>query len=151
MKEYLKAIKEKSVILKDFKTTEITSLSAMEGIVNASRGSKSYFAIDNTIDGEISQDSGYNDNRFITVYILDQINRGNRETAIEKCKKAFKSIVKRIIRDRNMLMLENIHITPRFSYYEIPEHLFDDLTGVYFNIYYTIPESLIYEPSEFTD
>lgn len=150
MNEYLQSLGHKSRLAKDFRVVGVTSLSSLESVVGGSRTAHAFFAVDATADGEIRQAGGFTDNRFATVYILKKYSgETDRERVMELCREIRKSIVRRIVRDREMLAGENIYVdTSRLPYYEIPRELFSSLTGVYIHISYSVPEDLQYKADE---
>lgn len=152
--DYLEQLCRESALCarEKFKFCKVTGLSGFEGVIG-NFAERALFAVDDTADGNLSKtNSGYVDTRFTTVYLIRKFEFQDMEDqrrSMRICTDLFYSLLKRLIHDRRMLEGHKVFIdTEDTSYHEIPEFFANGSTGIYFNIAFSVPKVMCFDPDE---
>lgn len=141
--------------LQDHTFKTVSGLDFLENLLTDRLNSK-FIAVDDTQNARIVQPGNtYFERRLYTIYILQRssIRETNaRESILEVYRSAFRSIISKIIRDKN-LELHNLDTveTENIQMYEMPAAFADGCIGIYFMIKVDNPINLVYDANEWTE
>jgi hypothetical protein len=131
----------------------VTGMSGMEEAIQKFKTAKAYCCIDDTEDGTLIQTGGgYMERRQYCLFLLKKYPVGNMDAqhvALDECRRIYRQIVKKLIRDRHRLENEMTYLKlDRIPFYEIPGYFLSGCTGLYFMITVDIPTELCYDNNE---
>ncbi|HEY6915149.1 MAG TPA: hypothetical protein VI413_10775, partial [Paludibacter sp.] len=127
-------------------------LSHLEDILTNQRNSTAFLAIDDTDDGvTIKRGGGYYNRRAIFVYVLKKFNtksQEDREEKVAETRLIHKSLLSKLIIDKNsvdglMFLDEN-----RIPYHEVPGMFVAETCGLYFSFTIEEPTNLVYDAND---
>ncbi|MFV0538843.1 MAG: hypothetical protein ACK5M3_15985 [Dysgonomonas sp.] len=154
--DYFSSLCNKLKISKDngYYPCKVSGLANMEEVINAYQSQTAYFAIDDTNDGQTSKSGGggYFDRKQYIVFILKKYalnNMDQQKEYMKECRQIYKSICKKLIKDKSKLVDEFIYLqTDRIPFYEIEGYGIAGCTGLYFIITVDEPVNLCYDTTE---
>lgn len=137
----------------NYKYSRISSMQHLEEIIDNFRYSDAFFGVDDTEDGFTFQSGGgFYDRKTFVIYILKKYRLNDMESqraALEECRKIYKSVLKKLLRDKIRLENEMVYlVTERISYNEIPGYFVNGCTGLFFMVPVNIPTNLCYNSEE---
>jgi hypothetical protein len=153
---YFENLCSKNKMLRDgcYRYCRVTGLSNMEEVIQHFKKEKTYFCVDATEDGQTFQAAGggFMERRLYTVFILKKIkfeNMTEQDDAIRECRAIYRSILKKLIRDRRFLEDEMTYLRlDRIPFHELPGYFISGCTGLYFILTVDLPTDLCYDANE---
>lgn len=153
--EYFKEVftKNKLCQAENFTFCTCSGLESLEEAIDSFRKVNNFFIFDDTTEGQEFKGAGggYYHKRLFTVslmrrYKLDDMVDRNRQLAI--CRKLFKQIVSKLIRDKEETLKLSYLKTDNILYREYGRYMFNGCTGLYFIVECSEPENLCYKEEE---
>jgi hypothetical protein len=135
-----------------YKFCRVSGVSALEEVLEASRTSKYFMAVDDAQDGMTFRGAGgtYFERRAYTVYILGRAKYGDMDARAEVLAEAqtiFRSILSRIILNKLSIPILSAE-TIRF--FEVPPAFAQGCSGIYFIFTVENPINLVYDAEQWT-
>jgi hypothetical protein len=157
--QYFENLHSKNKVLQagHYRYCKITGMGNMEEVIQNFRKERAYFCVDATEDGHTLQAAGggFMERRLYSVYILKKIkfeDMTQQDAAIRECRQIYRSILKKLIRDRCFLEDEMTYLhLDRIPFHEIPGYAFSGCTGLFFTVTVDIPTDLCYDSDEWTE
>lgn len=136
-----------------YKFCKVSGVDQLEEVLQESKRSKYFFAVDDTADGQTFQKGGgYWERRPITVFILakfDYPNMNKRQPKLEETRVIYRKVLSKMIKDRSVLESDlNYLQTDKVEFHEIPGFFAMGSTGIYFTFVVDNPVTLVYDESE---
>ena len=136
----------------DYTFALVSSVSALEELLEKSRRVKKFLAVADSNDGNTFRGAGgaYFERRTYTIFVIQRAQYGDmdaRATILAQARSIFRNIVSRIIRDRYSIPVIDLS---RVQFYEVPPSFATGTCGIYFIITVENPVDLTYDESAWT-
>lgn len=130
----------------------VSGIAALEEVLENSRRSNSFFAIDDSEDGITFRGAGatYFERRPYTVFLVAKAEYGDmdaRASVLAETRAIYRSILSRLIKDKRTITVldcENIR------FFEVAPAFATGCAGIYFIFYVENPVNLVYDATAWT-
>jgi hypothetical protein len=142
----LKATKDKYAFVK------VSSIAALEGVLQESRRKNYFFAVCDNQDGETfrGSGSGFYDRLSYYVFILGKADYGDmakRAEVMNEARTIYRQLLSKMIKDRLQIPVLDLS---RIRFYEVPPAFATGCSGLYFNFTVEEPIELKYNAADWT-
>ena len=131
----------------------VTGLNYLEDILANTRGSNSFFGVDDTDDGvTILKGGGWFNRRSVVVYILtkyDFKSQTDREEKTAETRLIHKKVLAKLIKDSSSVDELMYLDKTRFPYHEVPGMFAAGTCGMYFIVTIDEPTELIHDADDY--
>lgn len=139
-----------------FQSGTCSGIDGMEDLLRHYSTATAFVLSDDVTTGETYEKSGgWFVRRTFTVFLLHRYDYGDessRAAALNLCRELKRQLQSRLLHERDSLQLKNIYLAlDAMPATEIGRFMGDSLTGLYFMVNVDEPQTLCYEPDQWTD
>lgn len=136
-----------------YEFSRVSGISYLEEVLNDSKGVSHFYAVDDSDDGELVQDSGgFVERRTVTVFLLQKLGKwpdmAGRKRILSEVRPIFRKLAAKMNNDRYKGKVNIMFPQNRIPYFEMPGYFGPGCAGLYFMVTFDNPVDLVMDAAD---